>query len=62
MHTHVHTHDSDLPENSVLVSFDVPSIGNESDIKGVKKVLKRPPTEYALEFLRLVLKNNNSVL
>ena len=35
--------DSDLPENSVLVSFDVvnmfPSIDNESGIKAVKKVL-----------------------
>ena len=35
--------DSDLPENFVLVSFDVvnmfPSIDNESSIKAVKKVL-----------------------
>ena len=54
--------DSDLPENSVLVSFDVvnmfPPIDNESGIKAVKKVLngresKNPPTECILEALRL---------
>ena len=63
--------DSDLPENFVLVSFDVvnmfPSIGNESDIKAVKKVLseresKHPATECILEALRLCLECNNSVL
>ena len=62
--------DSDLPENSVLVSFDVvnmfPSIDNESGIKVVKKVLndresKNPPTECILEALRLCLECNNSV-
>ena len=62
--------DSDLPENSVLVSFDVvnmfPSIDNESVIKAVKKVLndresKNPPTERILEALRLCLECNNSV-
>ena len=46
--------DSDLPENSVIVSFDVAimflSIDNKSGIKAVKKVLnnresKNPPTE-----------------
>ena len=39
-----HLNDSDLTENSALVSFDVvnmfPSIDNESGIKAVKKVLK----------------------
>ena len=62
--------DSDLPENSVLVSFDVvnmfPYINNESGIKAVKKVLndkesKSPPTERILEALRLSLECNNSV-
>ena len=62
--------DSDLPENSVLVSFDAvnmfPSIDNESGIKAVKKVLndresKNPPTECILETLRLCLECNNSV-
>ena len=62
--------DSDLPENSVLVSFDVvnmfPSIDNESGITAVKKVLngresKNPPTECILEALRLCLECNNSV-
>ena len=52
--------DSDLPEISVLVSFDVvnmlPSIDNESGIKAVQKVLndresQNPPTEYVLETL-----------
>ena len=50
--------DSDLPENSVLVSFDVvnmfPSIENESGIKAAKKILndmesKNPPAECILE-------------
>ena len=62
--------DPDLPENSVLVSFDVvnmfPSIDNESGTKAVKKVLndrgsKNPPTECILEALRLCLECNNSV-
>ena len=62
--------DSDLPENFVLVSFDVekmfPSIDNASGIKAVKKVLndmesKNRPTEYVLEALRLCLECNNSV-
>ena len=62
--------DSDLPENSVLVSFDVvnmfPSIDNESGIKAVKKVLndrksKNPHTECILELLRLCFECNNSV-
>ena len=63
--------DSDLPENSVLVSFDVvnmfPSIDNESGIKAVKKVLndresKNPPTECILQaLLRLCLECNKSV-
>ena len=62
--------DSDLPEDSVLVSFDVanifPSIDNESGIKAVKKVLndresKNPPTECILEALILCLECNNSV-
>ena len=62
--------DSDLPEYSVLVSFDVvnmfPSIDNESGIKAVKKVLndresKNPPTECILEALRLCLECNISV-
>ena len=62
--------DADLPENSVLVSFDVvnmfPSIDNESGTKAVKKVLndrgsKNPPTECILEALRLCLECNNSV-
>ena len=62
--------DSDLPEDSVLVSFNVanifPSIDNESGIKAVKKVLndresKNPPTECILEALILCLECNNSV-
>ena len=62
--------DSDLPENSILVSFDVvnmfPSIDNESGIKAVKKILndrewKKPPTECILEASRLCLEWNNSV-
>ena len=59
-----------LPDNSVLVSFDVvnmfPSIDNESGIKAVKEMLnvrenKNPPTECILEALRLCLECNNSV-
>lgn len=59
-----------MPENSVLVSFDIvnmlPSNDNESGIKTVKTVLndresKNPPTEYILEALRLCLKCNKSV-
>ena len=62
--------DSDLPENSLLVSFDVvnmfPSIDNESGIKAVKKVLddsesKNSHTECILEALRLCLECDNSV-
>ena len=62
--------DSDLPENSFLVSFDVvnmfPSIDNESGIKAVKKVLndgesKNPPTKCILQALRLCLECINSV-
>ena len=56
--------DPNLPDNSVLVSFDVvnmfPSIDNESSVKSVKEMLdvrenKNPPTEYILEALRLCL-------
>ena len=59
-----------MPENSVLVSFDIvnmlPSNDNESGMKTVKKVLndresKNPPTECILDALRLCLKCNNSV-
>ena len=62
--------ESDRPENSVLVSFDVvnmfPSIDNESGIKAVQKVLndresKNPPTECIIEALRLCLECSNSV-
>ena len=62
--------DSNLPENTVLVSFDVvnmfPSNDNESGIKAAKKVLndresKNPPTECILEALRLCLECSNSV-
>ena len=62
--------DSNLPDNSVLVSFDIvnmfPSIDNESGIKAVKEMLnvrenKNPPTECILEALRLCLGCNNSV-
>ena len=58
--------DSDMPENSVLVSFHVvnmfPSIDNESGIKAVKKVLndresKNPPTECMLEALSIFYSN-----
>ena len=54
--------DSDLPENSTLVSFHVvnilPSNDNESGIKAFNKVLsdresKNPPTECVLNSLRL---------
>ena len=63
--------DPNLPDNSVLVSFDVvnmfPSIDYESSIKAVKEMLdvrenKNPPTVYILEALRLCLECNNSVL
>ena len=63
--------DFDLPENFVLVSFEVvnmfPSIDNESGIKAVKKLLSEresnnPPTEYIFGALRLCLKCNNSVV
>ena len=62
--------DPNLPDNSVLVSFDVvnmfPSIDNKSGIKAVKEMLnvrenKNPPTECILEALRLCLECNNSV-
>ena len=62
--------DSNLPDNSVLVNFDVcnmfPSIDNESGIKAIKEMLnvrenKNPPTECILEALRLCLECNNSV-
>ena len=61
--------DSNLLENSVLVSFDVvdmfPSIDNESVIKAVKVLndgeSKNPPTKCTLEALRLCLECNNSV-
>ena len=62
--------DSDLPENSVPVSFNVvnmfPSTDNESGIKAVKKVLndresKNPPTECILQALQLCVECNNSV-
>ena len=62
--------DSDLPENSFLVSFDVvnmnPSIDNVLGLKALKTVLsdresKHPPTECVLEALRLCLEGNNFV-
>ena len=63
--------DSDLLENSVLVSLDVvkmfPCIDNESGKKTVEKVLnkkqlKHPPSVCILEVLRICLECNNSVL
>ena len=62
--------DTNLPENSVLLSFDVknmfPSTDNETGMKAVKKVLhgresKNPTIEYILEPLRICLECNNSV-
>ena len=62
--------DSNLLDNSVLVSFDVvnmfPSTENESGIKAVKEMLnvrekKNPATECILEALRLCLECNNLV-
>ena len=61
---------SDLPENSLSVSFDIvnmfPFIDNESGMKTVKEILserqsKNPPTECILEALRLCLECYNSV-
>ena len=58
-----------LPENSVLVSFDVvnmfPSIDNKSGVTTVEKVLndresKNHPTECVLEALRRYLECSNS--
>ena len=62
--------DSNLPDNSVLVSFNLvnmfSTIDNESHIKAVKEMLnvgenKNPPTECILEAFRLCLECNNSV-
>ena len=61
---------SGLPNNSILVSFDVvnmfPSIHNESGLEAVTKVLNlrsvlEPPTACIIEALRICLECNNSV-
>ena len=61
--------DSNLRDDSVLVSFDIvnmfPSMDYESGVKAVKEMLnvrenKNPPTECILEALKLCLECNNS--
>ena len=59
-----------IPDNSVLVSFDIinmfPSIDNQNGIRAVKNILdtrsiKKPSTECVIEALELCLYNNNSM-
>ena len=61
---------SNLPSNSILVSFDIinmfPSIDNKSGLKSIHEILelcdsKFPPTSCVIEALELCLSCNNSV-
>ena len=61
---------SELPQNLLLVSFDVvnmfPNINNEFGINYVKQILeeretKTPPTQCIIEALTICLECNNSI-